>query len=173
MIITIDEVKNFSGIFPDTDDIVTSCAMSAESIVTDYLRYNPIKQTYTHKATGNGSNALVLNACPISGAVTIDGITYADYDYSNNIIKIDGLKFDYLKRYVVSYTAGYDAVNLPVIIKHTITQIAALLLTESGGHIGITSVSDNNSGSRTFINYSNFSKYLKNLAKYRAYQSLI
>lgn len=54
----------------------------------------------------------------------------------------------------------------PDIIKLTIKRIATLLLMEAGENIGVTSKSmpDN---SRTFINYTNYLKYLTPIQNYR------
>jgi hypothetical protein len=49
---------------------------------------------------------------------------------------------------------------MPNIIKLTGLRIAALLQTESDNNIGITGKSFGDSGSRTFVNYTNFDKYL-------------
>ncbi|MBQ0071486.1 MAG: hypothetical protein KBS81_06480 [Spirochaetales bacterium] len=52
--------------------------------------------------------------------------------------------------------------SLPASIKLSILRIATLMLQETGGNIGLTgkSFADN---SRTFINYSNYRKYLQPL----------
>lgn len=56
--------------------------------------------------------------------------------------------------------------SCPDIIKLTIKRIATLLLMEAGENIGVTSKSmpDN---SRTFINYTNYFKYLRPIQNYR------
>jgi hypothetical protein len=56
---------------------------------------------------------------------------------------------------------------MPYIIKLTVLRIAALLQAESDSNIGITSKSFAESGSRTFINYTNFDKYLLPVAGYK------
>ena len=51
---------------------------------------------------------------------------------------------------------------MPKVIKLSIMRIATLMLSETNGNIGLTgkSFADN---SRTFINYSNYKKYLEPL----------
>ncbi|MDR0722096.1 MAG: hypothetical protein LBF75_04775 [Treponema sp.] len=56
---------------------------------------------------------------------------------------------------------------MPYIIKLTVLRIAALLQAESDSNIGITSKSFAESGSRTFMNYTNFDKYLLPIAGYK------
>lgn len=61
----------------------------------------------------------------------------------------------------IIYSAGYR--TLPDIIVQTILRIASLLQTESGGSIGLTSKSYGNDGSRSFLNYTSYAKYLEPL----------
>ena len=56
---------------------------------------------------------------------------------------------------------------IPEIIKSTILRIAAILQSESDSNIGVTSKSFGDSGNRTFINYTNFDKYLQPISSYR------
>ena len=67
--------------------------------------------------------------------------------------------------YEVSFVAGFE--EIPAIIKLTILRIAGILQTESNGNIGITSKSFSESGNRTFVNTTNFDKYLILLSDYR------
>ena len=55
---------------------------------------------------------------------------------------------------------GESGATLPVVIKNAILRIAALLQTESQNNIGVTSKSFADSGSRTFVSFTNFDKYL-------------
>lgn len=169
-LVTIDAIKKFANIFPDTDDIVTEVEAAAESIVFEYLGFDPAQKPYSHNAIGLGDSRLYLNGFPVSGAITIDGVSFPAYDVDRNEISVDGMVFPYLTKHSVSYTAGFDTV--PAIILHTVLQIAALLLTEQG-NVGISGKSDPNTGSRTFISYTNFDKYLKNLKQYRLTRPLI
>jgi hypothetical protein len=57
--------------------------------------------------------------------------------------------------------------NMPNVIKLTVLRIAALLQTESDNSIGVTSVSFGESGGRSFLNYTNFDKYLTPISKYK------
>jgi hypothetical protein len=56
----------------------------------------------------------------------------------------------------------WTAEQMPEVVKLSILRVATLMLSESGGNIGLTGKSfDNNN--RTFINYSNYRKYLQPL----------
>jgi hypothetical protein len=56
---------------------------------------------------------------------------------------------------------------MPSIITMTVLRIASILESESNSNIGVTSKSFGDSGSRSFINYTNFDKYLLPLSSYR------
>jgi len=57
--------------------------------------------------------------------------------------------------------------TMPAEIILTILRIAALLESESNQNIGITSKTFAESGNRTFVNYTNFNKFLFPISKYR------
>jgi hypothetical protein len=74
--------------------------------------------------------------------------------------------------YGSSVISGGSAVSkgagdMPAIFKQTALRIAALLATEADNNIGVTSKQFGDSGSRTFLNYTNFDKYLFPLSKYK------
>jgi hypothetical protein len=74
--------------------------------------------------------------------------------------------------YDVIYGGGPNDIGvieniIPSIFKQTLLRLAALLLSEADNNIGITSKSFADSGTRTFINYTNFDKYLQVLSRYR------
>jgi len=60
-----------------------------------------------------------------------------------------------------------SAEALPETIKGTILRIAALLQTESDGNIGVTGKSFADSGSRTFINFTDFNKFLAPISRWK------
>jgi hypothetical protein len=79
---------------------------------------------------------------------------FSDSEYGDNVI-------------FGGYAANTGAVDMPAIFKQTALRIAALLAMEANDNIGITSKQFGDSGSRTFINYTNFDKYLLPLSKYK------
>jgi hypothetical protein len=173
-LVTAASIKEFANIFPDTDTIVDEVEKSAEEIVIGYLGFSPISAAYSHDVTGLGDDELYLSAFPIAGGITIDGTVHAVGSFFSdlNVVSVPDFYFPYKEKVAVAYTAGFALASIPAIILHTITQIAALLLTERG-NIGISGMSDANTGSRTFISYTNFDKYLKNLKQYRLRKPLI
>ncbi|MCD1654721.1 hypothetical protein K7J14_08380 [Treponema zuelzerae] len=171
-LVTASAIKDFSAIFPETDSIVNECEASAEDIVTEYLGFHPVKKGYTHDVVGLGDGNLYLQAFPVSGSITVDGTIYesGSFDLNQNIVTIRDTTFTFKSRIPVSYEAGFETV--PDSILHVILQIASLLLTERG-KVGISGYSDQNTGSRTFISYSNFDRYLKNIKKYKLFKALV
>jgi hypothetical protein len=53
------------------------------------------------------------------------------------------------------------------LIKNVVLRIASLMLTETGQNIGITSKAFGDSGTRTFINNTDYAKYLVPIAQYK------
>jgi hypothetical protein len=70
---------------------------------------------------------------------------------------------------------GFDAEerfasgSMPEAVKLSILRVATLMLSESGGNIGLTGKSFDGD-SRTFINYSNYRKYLQPLDPIREWR---
>lgn len=143
---------------------------SAESIVKDYLSYDPTSQNYTHTFAGSGRYSLQLRAKPVTvlTSVTIDGVArnVADFRLEDELL-IDKTRsiFNINSEIVVAYTAGWAIV--PGVFKNHAMRIASLLSQEAGENIGVTSTSFDGGNSRTFINYTNFAKYLAPLSSYR------
>lgn len=143
---------------------------SAESIVQDYLSYDPESQAYTHTIDGSGLSYIQLKAKPVTvlTSVTIDGTARNIADFTTDAERLyfkTGELFALGSSIVVAYTAGWAAV--PGIIKLTVMRIASLLSMEAGENIGVTSTSFDGGNSRTFINYTNFDKYLAALSSHR------
>ena len=100
---------------------------------------------------------------PFGKEITVDDMPVEDYYINDDKI--------FLKQPVISdniivtFTAGFST-DLPQIIKLTVLRIAALLQTESNNNIGISGKSFMD-GSRTFMNFVNYDKYLIQCSKYK------
>lgn len=92
----------------------------------------------------------------------VDAMKTEILESAQNIVS-DFLRFD-PENYDWMAEEGLQA--CPKIIKLSVKRIATLLLMEAGENIGVTSKSmpDN---SRTFINYTNYFKYLRPIQNYR------
>ncbi len=177
MIASIAMFNTYSGNFEDSPEAVqlkTAFLSTAEDIVASYLGFDPNQQEYTDVvACGSGSRRLYLCARNITsvGALTL-GTT--EVDITQVKVCDDYISFiDHTTKFpigedniVVSYTAGWEIEQMPSVIVVSILRIATLMLSETGGNIGLTgkSFADN---SRTFVNYSNYRKYLQPLDSMR------
>lgn len=72
----------------------------------------------------------------------------------------------------LGYTLDNYTTSIPVIIQQTLFRIASLLQQEGAGNIGINNKSFGDSGSRSFLNIVDYSKYLAQLSEYKLYYVL-
>jgi hypothetical protein len=142
---------------------------AAEAIVVDYLGYSPAAAAYAHTFFGDGKPYLSLRAPIISlDSLTVDGTARAVVDFVIDgamITDKTGARFTAGAVIVAGYHGGFATV--PGLVVLTVLRIAALLSVEAGENIGVTSQSFDGGNSRSFLNYTNFDKYLKPLAGLR------
>lgn len=168
-IISLDEFNSFSGDYEDSPEVKLDKIRTldaAQEIVEDYLGYRILSNNHNEVFEGLEGHKVFLHCVPVQ---------YVNQVIVNKeeIIMDAGFVFDkdsvYLDRRLkpcdkvkIFYTSGYDRSNVPALIRQTILRIATLLYMEGAENIGVSSKSYSD-GSRTFINYSNFDKYLKPL----------
>lgn len=173
--ISLTEFNTYTGNYEDGEAVVALKATilnSAQEVVSNYLEYSIKSTSYSDDVSGIGNNRLYLFAQPVTAvsSVSINGQTLASTDYS--IVNARYLKLASgvwpvgVENVHVEYTAGWSAQTFPELVKMVCLQIAALMLEEANGNIGITgkSFADN---SRNFINYNNFDKWLKKIDSLR------
>jgi len=168
--ITTAQLEEYTG-NEETSTLKAVYISAAEDIIKDYIGYDPVSKSYTEYYSGIGDYRLYLNAQPISvlTSVTIDDVakTVSDFTLDSDSIfdkDLENVFTEGVNNIKVVYVAGYA--TIPGIIQLTTLRIASLLLQEQGGNIGITgkAFGDN---SRSFINYSDYKKYLKPLDSLR------
>ncbi len=171
MIVTTDMFNSYSGNYEDSQEALMlkeAFLSSAEEIITGYLGYDPTEGQHTDVIlSGSGSRKLYLPSRHVTELHAMR-ICDADLDPEEFIVSDDLIrKRDYrwifpqgLENIIVSYTSGWNLSRMPSVITLSIMRIATLMLSETNGNIGLTgkSFADN---SRTFINYSNYRKYLQ------------
>jgi hypothetical protein len=172
--VKIEELKEYSGAH-DEDNLLQNYIDSAEDIVNTYLGYSPTLHNYIQYFDGTGTNELQLKAKPIETIISIEiggqSISLSEfYNIGNSEFLYYNKTFPSGKRNIkIEYDAGWgvtvddDTANgeyLPKIIKMTVLRIASILQSESNQNIGVSSKSFGDSGTRTFINYTDYSKYL-------------
>ena len=169
MIVSVTQFDTYSGNYETATEVValkTSMLKAAQEIVANYLGYSPESETRTDYVEGIGYNHLYLFAQPITAVTSVeyDGMTLLSsaYDICGNYLRLKQGVWPNGIDVKVVYTAGWSAQTVPDVVSMTILQIATLMLEESGGNIGITgkSIAED---SKTFINYTNYDKWLKKL----------
>ena len=171
-IVNVEQFNQYTNNYEDDPQHLKEMYLNAaEKIVCNYLGYDPRVKEYDEFFSGIGDYKLYLNARDINnvGFVSVNGnpIDVSCLEFKENYIfdrcrkKVFSLGLDNIH---VVYTAGFN--EIPELISLSIMRIAALMIAEEGGNIGITgkAFGDN---SRTFINYQNYDKYLKPLDVYR------
>lgn len=173
----VKDLQFYSGNYEDSADAINfkkSCILYAVSIVESYLGYSLDEQNYEEDHTSTGTRKIYVYAQPIKNvfSVTVDGVELDpfDYDVFGNYIKTSNQRKRFPKdaEVTIEYTAGYGK-RIPDIVKQVILQIATLNLSSAGENIAVTSTSypDN---SRSFISYTNYSKWLSPLQKLRSFE---
>ena len=165
MIVTKEELLEYTGVELNTPELAELFIGAAQNIVESYLRYEIESKEYAKHFELHSSNIIKCGVKNITNVaeITIDGAPVEDYyiDDDKIILKQPVIS----DNIIVKFTAGFST-DLPSIIKLTVLRIAALLQTESNNNIGVSGKSFID-GSRTFINYTNFSKYLDTCSKYK------
>lgn len=168
-IISLEEFNSFSGDYEDAPEVKLDKVRtldSAQEIVEGYLGYKILSSAHSELFEGLEGRKVFLHALPVQyvDEVKVNG---------HEVLQDQGFVFDKESIYLdqklkpcdhvfVSYSSGYSKTSVPALIRQTILRIATLLYMEGGENLGVSSKSYSD-GSRTFINYSNFDKYLKPL----------
>ena len=171
------ELQFYSGNYEDSPEAIQfkkSCILYAIEVVESYLGYSLEQKNYEEEHISTGTRKVYTYAQPIQNVydVYINGLVMdpLEYEVYGNYIKTANHMEKFPKDAVIEidYCAGYGN-RLPDIIKQVILQIATLNLSSAGENIAVTSVSmpDN---SRSFINYSNYNKWLSTLQKLRSFE---
>ena len=166
MVVTKEELLGFTGIeFESGNNIAELFIGAAQNIVENYLGYEVESKEYIKHFELHSSNVIRCGVKNITAVkeITVDGILVENYyiDDDKIILKQPVIS----DNIIVKFTAGFST-DLPQIIKLTVLRIAALLQTESNNNIGISGKSFMD-GSRTFTNFTDFSKYLIQCSKYK------
>lgn len=173
-IISVSKLNAYLNNYESGTDITAvkqNCIDAAEAIVESYVGYNPISHTIDaeyHKTTGHPY--LYQDVCHIT---VITEVLQNGEDITDSCsIRKDAIfssKFKKNGEIRIKYTAGWESTALPPIFENTILRIASLMFAETNGSIGLTSRTSPD-GSKTYISYSNYSKYLSPLDNFRRIQ---
>lgn len=176
MIVDVQSFNAYSGNWEDNAEATALKELflsSAQGIVSQYLRYDPVLAERSALLSGDGTRRLPLPFRPVRSitSISVDGRALEPAlfipDDDRLVPAAPGEVFPCgVDNIALSCTAGWDDDAMPREIVVAILRIATLMLSETDGNIGLTgkSFADN---SRTFVNYSNYRKYLEPLAGYR------
>ncbi len=171
MIVDVPSFNAYSTNYEDSPEAVLckeTFLKSSEEIVKDYLGFDPEVREYTEELEGNLRRGLWLGARNI---LEVSSVLLNGHELPVDEYKLKGDKLFSTDKsqgpftvgtFTVTYTAGWKIEDMPSVIVLSILRLATLMLTEGNGNIGLTgkSFTDN---SRTFVNYSNYRKYLQPL----------
>lgn len=169
MFVTVKELKDYSGNHNDIDDLMDIYIGSSIEIIEQYIGYSLQESDYITFGNISTDGNFLLESKPVTSImdIKVDGnaISSSEYLVKDEIVHIYDSKF-FNKPISIEYKAGFFE-QIPNLIKLTILRVGTLLLTESDGNIGITSKSFQDSGSRTFTNFTNYEKYLEPIKKFK------
>lgn len=172
MFITVDELKDYTGLNTDSATLPAIFCDAACDVVSDYLGYNPEASTkfVTAKIPAEKTVALgVMNAVPVSVKIGETEIPLDEVIIDGQYLKFTSKSVCVGDEVAVMLNCGWEVENMPGIIKLTALRIAGCMATESDGNIGISSKSFSESGSRVFLNQK-YDRYLEPIERYRAYK---
>ena len=168
MIVTKEELEGFTGVqFESGNNIAELFIGASQNIVENYLGYEIESKEYTKHFALHNSNVIKCGVKNITAVkeITVDGTPVPVENYYINDDDIVLKQPVISDNIIITFTAGFG-LDLPQIIKLTVLRIAALLQTESNNNIGISGKSFMD-GSKTFINFTNYDKYLISCSKYK------
>ena len=166
MIITKEELQGYTGVeFETGNNIAELFIGAAQNIIESYLGYEVESKEYTKHFALHSSNVIKCGVKNITAVkeITVDGTPVENYYIDDDKIILNQPVIS--DNIIATFTAGFTT-DLPQIIKLTVLRIAALLQTESNNNIGISGKSFMD-GSRTFTNFTDYSKYLIQCSKYK------
>ena len=154
---------------PEVNALKMQYITSAKEIVENYLGYRLDIHDVTEDHVFTGSNDIYLREFPVQEcySVKVNGRTLPAplFTLRGDHVRINDFCHCHCGEVEVQYCAGYR--TIPDLITQTVLRIASLLKTEANGNIGLTSKSYGNDGSHSFLNYTNYSKYLDPLYPFR------
>jgi hypothetical protein len=145
------------------------CLDAAENVLEAYLGYYPLERACHGIFDGQGNSFIQLRSKPVVlHSISING---AAMPLSEFFVNNEFVYYRYFPAGVanvaIEYTGGFPEEAMPDLLKITVLRLAALLETESGGNIGVTSKSFADSGTRTFVNNTDYNRYLLPVSSYR------
>lgn len=154
---------------PEIDALKMQYLVSAREVVQNYLGYRLDIHDVTEDHVFTGSKDIYLREFPVQDcySVKVNGEYLPPMYYSlrGDHVRINDGHCHCHGEVEVQYCAGYR--KIPDLISQTILRIASLLQTEANGSIGLTSKSYGNEGTRSYVNFTSFDRYLQPLYPFK------
>lgn len=172
MIITTEEFKEYVSVYEEDNALVNYYILTAQTMIEDYIGYKILASDYIEYFSGSEDCQLNMRMKPVNH---LTEISFNDTAQEISDFKIMGNEIIFypkgvfpsgLYNILISFNAGYSIETVPEIFKVSCLRISAILFNESNGKIGVSSISDANTGSRSF-NIRTFKDYLKPLSNYK------
>ena len=170
----LEDLQKFSETYSDNEELAQGYINAAADIINGYIGYNAEFNTFTEKVNGGGRTIILVNHANIKkiNRITVSGedldLNKYMFDYTNGVVYSRNYTFPIgFKNIEIEYEAGFREDEIPAIFRQVNIEIANLIQTMSGNNIGITSKSFGSDGTRTFIQNTNYDRYLQNLSKYK------
>lgn len=179
MILTLDEFNLYLNDFnTDNDPMKTMVLKSAQEIVEQYLGYSlEIYEVTEKKYLVNTDFVSLREHVAAIKEISINEQALASNDIKNVYRNFVVFNAQYFGDLVIVYYSGFKAQvegalfenneDCPDSIKLAILQIAALKYMETGKRIGVTGMNTPDGVGTTFVNYTNYNKWLQAIAPYR------
>lgn len=158
MLVTTNDLSNFSGVHPDNDNLQKIYIGTATDLIKTYVGFDPevheeFKKDVEKHMILYSENGIIFYT---DEDMTIEADIPDDAEITPTLIENQ-----YDCKYVV------NEVVVPDIFKLVCLEISALMQMEESENLGVNSKSFGDSGSRTFLNVVDYTPYLKKLNKFR------
>lgn len=169
-IITLDYFNEYTGDQnADAEAIAlkTDLIDTAQSIIEQWLGYSLAATDYIFDERAIYKKYIKQAAPTITvSVVKIDDVETSEYTIkgrNREYIFFDEIVQD--RKVYVEYSGGLSVIPAPM--KIVCCKIASLLLMETNKQIGVTGVSMNDGMGHQYVSYTNYTKHLKPLSKWR------
>lgn len=171
--ITTTQLIEFANCATVSDTLLTMVIDTAYAYIEDeILGYKLTITDYDYELEyydimGKDRQFIFLKAYNVADLIiTVDDVVYTDYLLDDYVVYFktpiqDGSILN------LTYTAGYDDVDYPVIMDFCALQISALMVKELGGNIGITSRTFDGGMNRSYEDTTKFNKFTDKLKVYK------
>lgn len=161
MLVTIEQLQKFSGVYNDETSLADIYIGSATQIINDYVGFDVLTREEWKKEVEK--TVFVYSE---------DGENFfEDKNLHNPAVIPEGITPELVEDQTYKYVLTVEEIVQPDIFKLVCLEIATLIQAEEGSNIGVNTQNDVGI-QRTFLNVVDYSKYLARLSAYRVTQGM-